>query len=129
MPPVQPAEATAIPPTNAKPILRRRPRVSVSVPRDIRPGQTVVVEAKLDAKSAVPVNWINAELECEELITFAGDKNATRSRHPYLRLVALLMGKGTLPAGKSVLRCKFALPPGFPPTYRGAHVRCCYTLT
>ena len=109
--------------------LRRRPLVSVRIPGNIRPGRTFVAEVTLDAKSAVPVDWVDTELECKEVVTFGSGKSTVRVPHSHLRLVARLMDEGTLPAGKSVLRCEFTLPPELPPTYRGTRVTCGYTLS
>jgi hypothetical protein len=109
--------------------LRRRPLVSVRIPGDIRPGRTFVAEVTLDAKSAVPVDWVDTELECKEVVTFGSGKSTVRVPHSHLRLVARLMDEGTLPAGKRVLRCEFTLPPELPPTYRGTRVTCGCTLS
>jgi hypothetical protein len=109
--------------------LRRRPLVSVRIPGDIRPGRTFVAEVTIDAKSSVPVDWVDTALECKEVVTFGSGKSTMRVPHSHLRLVARLMDEGTLPAGKNVLRCEFSLPPELPPTYRGTRVTCGYTLS
>jgi len=111
-------------------ILKSRPRVRVSVPNEIRPGDTFLAKVILDCKRAVPVESVNVHLEGKERWSVSSGNNSSVSRsNTFLALGSLISGARELPKGRTELAVRIPLPANVPPTYRGAAATIGYTLT
>lgn len=101
----------------------------VRIPSTILPGGEFVANVALEAKSDVPVDWVDVLLEGKEDARFGQGNHARRFSHTHARLSARVYEGGTLPKGQSNFACRFALPAGLPPSYRGSAAECSYTLS
>ena len=110
-------------------ILKSRPNVQVRVPSTILPGDAVVAQVTLDAKSEIPVDFVDVTLEGKDEVNVGQSNQPRWVSSDLLRLRARVLEAGTLACGKTALRCSFAVPKDLPPSYRGQTAACSYVLT
>lgn len=110
-------------------IIRRRPTVVVRVPSTILPGDDFVAKVTLDAKSEVPVDFVDVVLEGKDEVNIGQSNQARWVTLDHLRLRALAMEEGKLGQGQTTLHCQFSVPRELPPSYRGKAAACSYVLS
>jgi hypothetical protein len=106
-------------------VLKSRPRISLSIPPEVLPGQSVQAEVALQARREVRIEALAAELICKETVRGGG---AVTSQE-LLRLAAKLLDcPATLPRGTTRYPVRFDLPPWLPPSYAGVLAAVEYTV-
>ena len=96
-------------------MLPSRPKINLLLPRVIRPGASFEAEVLLDAKSELQLDELKATLTGSERVS-TGESGA---KLEVLAMYATLGKEITLPRGRSVYRCRFALPQDLPASYQG----------
>lgn len=108
--------------------MRSRPSMTVMMKPGVpHPGQTLEVEARLEAKSETPVDQVSFELVGTETVRVKRGKSTSMWQHSHVRLRAAHPGK-TLSVGPHTYSARFDLPRALPPQYLGRYSRIDYTL-
>ena len=109
-------------------VIKKRPEISLLLPRTIHPGGSFEACVVLQAAREVPLDWVRVELRGVEQATFGSGKNSRRKRHRLLHQRAELCGAQTLPAGKNELRCRIRLPADLPASFKGRRAAIRYEM-
>ena len=89
------------------PLLRARPKIRLRAPKEILPGTPFELEARLETRREVEIEWCDLRVEAFEWITL-GD--ASRRQVLMEPLVARLCQTRRLPAGVTPLVCRAEIP-------------------
>jgi Arrestin (or S-antigen), N-terminal domain len=110
-------------------LVKKRPKISLLLPRAIHPGGNFEACVVLKAAREVPLDWVKVELRGVEQATFGSGKHSRRKRHRLLHLRADLCAATTLRSGRTELRCRFRLPADLPASFKGRRVKIRYEMT
>lgn len=110
-------------------LIKTRPKVRVQVPAEIRAGDQVRANVRLDCKRAVPVDWVDLTLTGIERWVVGGGKHTVAEQRTLCRLKARLCEERELPAGMTDLPVSIPLPADLPPSFKGERAFISYTLT
>jgi hypothetical protein len=100
-------------------LIKHRPRIRLLLAPEVRPGEEFVATVVIDAKREVPIENLVVELTGTERGTVGGGKSAVTQDWNICRLRAVLSDATTIQPGKTEYKCRFAIPAGAPPSYRG----------
>jgi len=107
-------------------LVKRRPRVTVLVPRVVHPGESFEATFEVDVQKAVPIDSF--------VVTLDGRTRVLSPQGGYsigsspLALSARISGPAELAPGRHRFPCRFELPLDAPPTLHGLLVRITYAL-
>lgn len=103
---------------------KTQPTLQLFTSLPVRSGETLGVRLVVDAKEAVPVEWIDLTLEAYEGWAVGSGKSRVSRSHRYPKLVARVVGETEL-HGQSEYHATFDIPATQPPSSEGstAHVR------
>ncbi|MCA9667009.1 MAG: hypothetical protein KC503_15525 [Myxococcales bacterium] len=110
------------------PLLKRRPRVRLMLPKVVLPGERFQALVVLEAKREVEINSVKLELVGSESMHTGSGQGAAHRTYHLVRLRADLRGRGKLARGRHELPCNIELPQGLPPTYNGKSAGVSYEL-
>ncbi len=110
-------------------IIKSRPRVRVSVPNEIRPGDSFRALVLLDCRRPVRVESVHVRLEGQERWRIGSSDSSVSRQNTFIALGSQLCGARDLPKGRTELPLRIPLPANIPPTYRGSASTIEYTLS
>jgi hypothetical protein len=108
-------------------LVKRRPKVSVLVPRRVCPGDQLEVLFELTVSKPVPIDFMDVQLRGRIHVASGEERGFVNVGRPFV-LGARLLDAGTLEAGKRRHSCRFVLPIDAPPSFRGRVVDASYEL-
>jgi len=109
-------------------LIKHRPKISLMVPRILLPGQEFCATIVVEARRPVPVEWLDVTLEGTENSRVGSGQYQSRQSYHIVKLYARVTGEGELPEGRTEYRCRFTIPPGAPPSYKGLGVTVAYKM-
>ena len=110
-------------------LIKHRPSIRLLLAPEVRPGEEFGGTVVIDATREVPIAHLVVELTGTERGSIgSGNSTITRTRE-VCRLRATLSGEDTLDPGKSEYKCRFTIPAGAPPSYKGSRGRCEYLVS
>lgn len=109
-------------------LIKHRPQIRLMVPRVLLPGQEFCVTIVFDARRPVPVEWVEVTLDGLEESRVGSGQYQRRQRHHIVKLRARLAEEGELSAGRTEYKCRFTVPQGSPPSYKGMAASVAYKM-
>src|SRR5687768_5122763 len=109
-------------------IIKKRPKIGLSVPGRILTGEPFDARIDLDVRRAVPVNAVTATLIGTETAAVGSGKTRTRTKKVLCRLRATASSSRVLRTGAVSFGCRFTVPAGLPPSWRGTDSTVSYAL-
>jgi hypothetical protein len=106
-------------------LIKQRPTIELRLPDRIVPGATFEGEVVLTTEEPLAIEGIDGRIHGEE---WSQGLVGEQPRRTAVGTEAVAAAR-RLPAGRTVLPLRIALPPEMPPTYRGKLARASYTLT
>lgn len=110
-------------------LIKRRPKIVLNVPSEIRAGDAVEARVLLDARREVPVTAVAVRLDGIQRVSVGAGDSSRSDSTSLLALSGLLSGATTLRGGVTELRCRFDLPRDLPPSYTGRGASVDYEVT
>nr|MDQ3036078.1 hypothetical protein [Myxococcota bacterium] len=99
------------------------PELRVRLPAAVHAGTAIVAEISIEAREAVRVEWIDAQLECTDQWSIGSGKSHVSRRETLLSLRARVFDGDELTPGTHLLRARFELPASLPPSFAHAWVK------
>lgn len=99
------------------PLLKRRPKIRVRMPRVVTPGESFLAEVVLEAKAPVDVEWVDVTFVGDEEVRWNSGENSKSARHRLVSLRGRACGPGTIPEGRTKLGVRFEVPARCSPSY------------
>lgn len=108
--------------------MKARPKIRLKAPREVRPGDELLMVVMLECRREVEVEQVRMELEGVEAWSVGAGEHAASTKRTLLRLRAQLSGRCTLPAGSTERPVRVKLPPDAPASVAGASARIEYVV-
>ncbi len=109
-------------------LIKHRPNIRLMVPRVLLPGNEFCVTIVFEARRPVPVEWVDVTLDGLEETRVGSGQYQRRQRHHIIKLKARLAEEGKLPGGRTEYKCRFTIPRGSPPSYKGLAATVAYKM-
>ncbi|PIE19561.1 MAG: hypothetical protein CSA65_01940 [Proteobacteria bacterium] len=120
--------STTVQPRSKRQWIKHRPKVSVQLSGDRKPGGQIDADISVETKRAVWVNSVSAELRGSYFARVGAGRSSHSKRYEFLRLHADVCGASELPEGLTQQRVQFCVPDEAPPSINASGLQVTYTL-
>jgi hypothetical protein len=109
-------------------VVKRRPKLRLRVPAEVRPGETFPLQLITALKKPVDVDFIDVRLIGVESAGLGHGNDHHTVRHELIAARARLTSRTTLNPPERIFRCDVPLPAEAPPSYTGRRGKISYEI-